>query len=108
MQTSQIQERFSTIERCVDQAAILCRTNHAVPDELRECLTDLERESDEAKQIAQSETDDERIRQCADKLEELGNRAMQACKHAANVDPHVQNAVSQAHDAISSLKHQLH
>lgn len=108
MQASQIQERFSNIEQCVDNAAIACQGSDAVPEELRNCLSELDRESDQAKQIVQSENNDERIRQCVDKLEEIGDRAMQACRQAGNVDPQVQTAVSQAHDAISTLKRQLH
>jgi phage shock protein A len=108
MQTEQVRERFSRIEQYVDNAAKACQTSGAVPDQLRECLNELEQQSDQAKQAAQQDQSDEKLRQCVDNLEEVGDRAMRACKDAGNVDQEIQNALRQAHDAISDLKQQLH
>ena len=40
-------------------------------------------------------------------LEQAGDRALQACRKAGNVDQRVQQAVQRAHDEASSLKKQM-
>ncbi|HYD80762.1 MAG TPA: hypothetical protein VEC06_13210 [Paucimonas sp.] len=109
MEARQVKERFPGIERCIDRAAQLCRITKAVPEDLRACIRELDRESDETRQLLAYEDNDNRIIQSIEKLEKLGDRAVRACLQAGNtVDQEVQDAVQQAHDAISSLKHRLH
>jgi dsDNA-specific endonuclease/ATPase MutS2 len=108
MQTQQIRQKFSNIEQCVDNAARACQQSGAVPEQLRHCLDQLESQSDQAKQMMQAAETDERLRQCVDRMEELGDRAMQECRSASGVDRPVQEAIRQAHDAISDLKRNLH
>lgn len=105
---SQIRERFSQVEQCVDNAAQMCEMSSDVPDRLRTCLSELEQESDHAIQVAEQQQSDDQIRQCVSKLEKIGDRAVQACSQGEYVDQQVQNAVRQARKAISSLKQQLH
>ena len=57
--------------------------------------------------MAQSQ-DEQRIVECVDSLEQLGDRAMQACRRAGSVDPDLRDAVQTAHSELSQLKHQLH
>jgi hypothetical protein len=59
-------------------------------------------------QMMQGPQDEQRIVQCVDDLEQLGDRAMAACRRADSVDPQLKTAVQQAHAELSSLKHQLH
>lgn len=108
MQANQLREEFASIERRIDSASAACQTSNAVPEELRTSLSELGKESDTLLQLIDSEDNDNRIRQCVDRLEKLGDRAMQACSQDSNVDSAVQNEVRQAHDAISALKHRLH
>jgi hypothetical protein len=108
MQTSQVKKEFPKIERYIGNAAGLCQSSSNVPEELRDRLSDLEKESGEAASMLKSESDKNKIVECVDKLESLGDRALQACNHASNVDSVVQKAVQQAHDALSDLKHRLH
>jgi hypothetical protein len=108
MQTSQIREEFAGIKQRIDNATTACQISNAVPDELRECLGELGRESDQARQVIEVENNENRIRQYVDRLEKLGDRAMHACRQDTNVDPQVADVVREAHDAISSLKHRLH
>lgn len=108
MQASQIRERFSQVEQCIDIAAQVCEMSSDVPDRLRTCLSELEQESDHAMQVAEQGQGDDQIRQCVTKLEKIGDRAMQACSQGEYVDAQVQNAVRQARKAISTLKQQLH
>jgi ABC-type transporter Mla subunit MlaD len=109
MQASQVKEQFPRIQRSIDQAAQLCQTSNQVPDDLRNCIAQLDQESDQANQILAQETNDNKIIECVDRLEKLGDRAMEVCKQAGNsVDQDVQSAVKEAHGALSDLKHRLH
>lgn len=108
MQVGQIKERLVAIEQCIDRAARTCQLSPNAPEELRNALSDLERESDQARQMIEVETAEDRYRACVDRLEELGDRMMRECNDAGLVDPGLQAAVTEAHDMISTLKHQLH
>jgi hypothetical protein len=109
MQTSQVRKQFSDIEQCVDRAARACQlADGATPEPLRSCLNRLESESDQAKQALQKESNDSEILDWIDRLEELGDQAVEACKQGEYIDPRVKDAVARAHDAISSLKQRLH
>lgn len=108
MQASQVKEHFPHVKQCIDNAAQLCRITKDVPDELRDSVSELGRESEQAKQVFEQGRDEEHIRQCVTRLEELGDRTLQTCKDAGKLDWDVQSAVREAHDAISELKQQLH
>lgn len=97
-----------TIDQYVNQAARACEISHDVPDDLRDALDQLERASDQAKQLVEAETREDQFVSCVDRLEELGDRAMQSCNQARTVDRHLQTALTQAHDMLSTLKHELH
>jgi hypothetical protein len=108
MQRSQLKEEHASIARRIDSAATACQLSNAVPEELRESLGRLDQESDELRQLLDTAENDNRIIQCVDRLEKLGDRAMHACSQDSNVDPEVEKQVREAHDAISALKHRLH
>jgi len=109
MQPSHVKEEFPRIERSIDNAAQICQTSSGIPDTLRDCLSELDAESDRAKAMFMEEQNGNRIVQAIDRLEKLGDRAMQACKEAgAAVAPDLQKAIQDAHDALSDLKHRLH
>jgi len=52
--------------------------------------------------------DENRIRQWVDDLEQVGDRAEQACQRATKVDAKVKSAVTSVHAELSDLKKQLH
>ncbi len=109
MQASQVKDQFPRIERTIDQAAQLCQSANQVPEKLRRSIAQLDSESEQAKQMLAKETNDSTIIECIDRLEKLGDQAMEACKQAgSSVDQNLQSAVKQAHDQLSNLKHQLH
>lgn len=109
MQPSHVKEEFPRIEQTIDNAAQICQLTSGVPDDLRECLSELDSESDRIKAMLLEEENGNRIRQAVDALEKLGDRAMQACRQSGGqVDERLQNAVKDAHDALSDLKHRLH
>lgn len=112
MQASQLLERFSQVEQCVHNAAELCQMSTDVPDRVRDCVTQLEKQSDRAREVTEQalETDQakEQVRQCLADMEKVGDRALQSFSQADYVDATLQNAVRQARKAISSFKQQLH
>ena len=107
LQSNEIQQRFSHIEQVIGQAAQTCINEATVPPQLRDCIQRLDRQSSMAKEVMQSQ-DENRIRQCVDDLEMLGDEAKRVCKTDAQVTPQLKEAVTRVHDALSELKHQLH
>ncbi len=107
MQANEIQQRFSRIEQTIGQASQACSSASDVPQDLKQCITELDRQTGQARQVMQSQ-DQDRMISCVDDLEELGDRAKAACEQASNVDDSVRDAVMQAHQELSDLKHQLH
>jgi hypothetical protein len=108
MQASQVKHAMPRIERVIDHAAELCQLTNNVPPLVRECLGELERESDAAMHMLSDDWSDQRVRDCVAHLEKLGDRAVQACNQAGSLDDEVAEAVRKAHDALSVLKHDLH
>lgn len=108
MQINQVKERIGRVEQCASDALQACQSASGVTQELQQCVDELDRRSHEAMQLVQGTQDEQRIVQCVDDLEKIGDRAMAACRQADGVDPQLKSAVRQAHDELSSLKHQLH
>lgn len=107
MQTSEIRQRFQHIEQTIHQAAQACQQAGTIPNDLKSCIQELDQKSEQARQSMQSQ-DEGRMRQVVDDLEQIGDRAKDACERAGNVDNSVKNAVMQAHRELSDLKHQMH
>jgi hypothetical protein len=78
-----------------------------VPQELKDCVQQLDQQTGQAKQVMQSQ-DETRIRQSVDNLEQLSDRAERAVERADGVNDQVKSAILQAHSELSNLKHQLH
>lgn len=109
MQASHVKEVFGPVGQIIGKATQLCQLSNKVPEQLRESLDELNRESEQARQLLANENNDNRIIECIDSLEKLGDRAWHACSMAGNtVDDQVRAAVKEAHDALSDLKHRLH
>lgn len=107
MQISEIQRRFSNVQRAVDHASQACRGQQGVPQDLRDCLQQLDQRTSQAQQIFQSQ-DENQIVQCVDELEQISDRAERAMQNAGSVDDDLRNAIDEAHRELSNLKHQLH
>lgn len=107
MQANEIRQRFDHIEQTIHQAAQVCQSAQSVPMDLKDSIQQLDQRSTQAKQVMQSQ-DENKIRQCVDELEELGDRAKDACERASNLDGQLKTAVMQAHRELSDLKHQIH
>ncbi len=109
MQADEVRQRFSQIEQTIRQASQACeRAGTGVPMDLKNCIQQLDSQSSQARQQLQQAGDQQSIIDCVDQLEELGDQAKAACENQTGVDQQLKNAVMQAHQELSQLKHQLH
>lgn len=108
MMTNEIKQRFSRIEQTIHQASQAVQRDADTPQELKDCVQQLDQQTDQAKNVMQQEQDENRIRQCVEQLEELGDRAKDMCERSGGLNEQVKTAVMQAHRELSDLKHQLH
>ncbi|WKB51765.1 hypothetical protein [Eleftheria terrae] len=108
MQMNEVKQHMDRIEQCVSRAAQACESADHVPQDLRSCISELDLRSHEAARMMQTDDDEQHIRQWVGTLEALGDRAMAACRRAGDMDDSLAQAVRQAHDELSQLKHQLH
>ncbi|WP_341314020.1 hypothetical protein WN982_01045 [Paraburkholderia sp. IMGN_8] len=107
LQASEIQKRFTHLEQTIEKASQACHADATLPKDLIDYVDQLDRKSEGAKKIMESK-DENRMRQWVDDLEQLGDRAEQACQRATNVNAKVKNAVTSVHAELSDLKKQLH
>lgn len=108
MRANELQQRFSQVEQSIHQAAQRCQSATSVPMDLKDSIQQLDQRTTQAKDMMQSSQDENQIRQCIDELEQMGDRARDACEHSGSVDSELRSAIMQAHRELSELKHQLH
>jgi CHASE3 domain sensor protein len=106
LQAREIQQRFSTIQQTIKDAEQAVSSGDA-PDELKNCIEKMARESQQAQQVMQSQ-DQQRMVECVDNLESMGDEAKRITRSASTMSPQLQSAVTRVHDELSNLKHQLH
>jgi hypothetical protein len=107
MQANELQQRFDHIEQSIHQAARACELASGVPMDVKDCVQKMDQQTGQARQTLQSQ-DENRIMRCVDELEQMGDRAKDACERAGQVDRQLRDAVMQVHRELSDLKHQLH
>ena len=106
LQAREIQQRFSHIQQTINEAEQVCRSGDA-PDDLRNCIEKMARESQQAQQVMQS-NDQQRMVECVDNLESMGDEAKRISRSASTMSPQLESAVTKVHSELSNLKHQLH
>ena len=107
MEMSQIKQQFAQVEQSIQQAAKALQSDGTAPQELKDCVRELDTQSKQAHTLVEQGDDEEGIQQCIEEMEEIGDRAKDACEEAPKLSPQVKTAVMQAHQKISKLKHQL-
>lgn len=107
LQSSEIQSRFSHLQQTISEASRLLHADSKTPQNLMSCVDELDKECKSANKIMSSR-DEDRIRQCVDDLERIGDRAEQACQQAGGLDSKAKDAVTSMHSELSDLKRQLH
>ncbi len=109
MQMSEVKQKIDQVEQCADEAERAVQSG-SVPSDLRQSVDAMHRQARQAQQACSSQQqqgDQSQLKQVVMQLEQAGDRAMQACRNAGNVDPRVQQAVQRAHEEASNLKKQL-
>ena len=108
MHLHHVKERLSFIEQCIDDAALACRETGFAPEELKAWVRELDRRSDELGFAIEHDADNGRLLACLEMLEEIGDRAVEACRELRHIDPQLRTAVQTAHQEIATLRRQLH
>jgi hypothetical protein len=109
MQMSEVKQQIDRVEQCADEAERAIQSG-AVPSDLRQSVDAMHQQARQVQQACdaqQQQGDPSRLRDMVMQLEQTGDRAVQACRKAGNVDQRVQQAVQRAHDEASSLKKQI-
>jgi hypothetical protein len=106
LQANEIEQRFERISEAIGQASKAIGDGSQSPD-LKECIDKLDRQCGAGRMVVQSH-DEERIRECVEDLEMLGDEAKRAMRSDGQVTPQLMDAVTRVHDELSDLKHQLH
>jgi len=107
LQASEIQKRFTHLQQTVSEASQMCHADATTPKDLMNSMDELDKECRSASRVASSR-DEDRIRQCVDDLERIGDRAERACEQAGGLDTKIKDAVTSMHSELSDLKRQLH
>ena len=107
MQANEIRQQFSGIGETIHQAADACARADGVPMDLKDCVQQMDQRTDQIMQEMQS-ADQSRMVECIDEMEQMGDQAKAACERAGQVNDELREAVMQAHQQLSDLKHQLH
>lgn len=111
MQQDQLRQRINQVEQCAEDAKRSSYGN-TVPAEVRECVDKMYWQARQARaacspQLQQQVAGVDQLRGMVDELEQLGDRAVQACRASGNVDPALEKAVQRAHDETSRLRQQM-
>jgi hypothetical protein len=104
MEVKQIKQELSQVEQLIGRALQAIKNDDAAPSDLRESIKEVDGHARKAKQ-----SQDERIlAQCVEDMEAASDRARDAVVRTIKIDAQTRSAVLEAHDKLSSLKHQLH
>ncbi len=107
LQQSEIQQRFNHLQQTIGEAEQACRNSQDAPEELRDCIEKLSRESKQASSVIQS-NDESRIVECVDSLEELGDELKRVSRNASHMPAHLETLATRVHAELSDFKHKLH
>jgi methyl-accepting chemotaxis protein len=107
LQANEIQQRFTHIQQTVGEAEQACQKSQDTPNEIRDCIQKLSRELQQAQDTMQS-NDQQRIIQCVDGLEDMGDEAKRISRSMPQMPPDVEAAVTRVHAELSDFKHKLH
>ena len=107
LQANEIKQRFTDIQQSIQAANQACKQAGDAPDEIVQCIDKLQRESQQAQRVMQS-NDQQRMVECVDNLESIGDEAKRISRSLPTMPAEVESAVTRVHAELSNLKHQLH
>jgi hypothetical protein len=104
VEANRIKQELQQVEQIIGRALQAVKNNDEVPQDLKDCVQELSRQAQKAKQT-EDETD---LTQCVEEMEAASDRARDAAERAGDLDSQAKTAVLQVHQQLSNLKHQLH
>jgi DNA repair ATPase RecN len=104
LQANEIQQRFTHIQQTIGEAQ---QALADAPNEIRDCIEKLSRESKQATDIIKS-ADQQRVVACVDNLESISDDAKRISRSLPTMPAHLEAAVTRVHAELSELKHKLH
>lgn len=107
LQQNEIQQRYQHLQQTINEAEKECRSDSDTPNEMRDCIEKLARETRQAQSVMQS-NDQRRITECVDSLEAMGDEAKRVSRSASTMPAHLEALVTRVHSELSDFKHQLH
>jgi hypothetical protein len=107
LQHTEAKQRFSRIQRDIEEVAISCSTNPKLPQKIKDCILEWKQHALNAKPVFDS-NDNKQILLCVDDLEKIGERAEAALEHVVDPDTKIRNTILHANHEIADLIKQLH
>ena len=107
LQASEIKLRFSHLQQTIGEAEQACKQSQDAPTEVRNCIEKLSREYKQAQDVMQS-NDQNRIVQCVDSLEAMGDEVKRVSRSLPQMPAHLEAVVTKVHAELSDFKHKLH
>ncbi|MDL2354296.1 MAG: hypothetical protein QFF03_03460 [Pseudomonadota bacterium] len=107
LQANEIQQRISHIQQTIGQAEQACMASADTPPALKAHIQKMAREAKQADAILKS-NDQQRILECVDTLEDMGDDAKRMSRSDSHIAPSVESAVTKVHAELSELKHKMH
>lgn len=107
LQQSEIQQRFSHLQQTLGEAEQAMKQSQDTPNEVRDCIDKLVRESREAEKVIQS-SDQQRITECVDNMEAMGDEVKRVSRSLPQMPAHLEAVVTRVHAELSDFKHKLH
>ncbi|GAB3401511.1 hypothetical protein NX774_12755 [Massilia agilis] len=107
LQQAEIQQRFSHLQQTIVEAEKACKDSTDTPNEVRDCISKLARESKQAEGVIQS-NDQQRITECVDSLEAMGDEVKRLSRSSSHMPAHLEAVVTRVHSELSDFKHHLH
>ncbi|MCW7540607.1 hypothetical protein OOT46_22540 [Aquabacterium sp. A7-Y] len=105
---TRIEQALGRIETLVDQACDVCDLDPSVPQEVKDCLRQLDEETAAARYEHLLEQDRYSIGDHLESLQALTDLAHQACEQNEAVNPAVDSTLEEARREISALRRELH
>ncbi len=107
LQQPEIKQRFTSIERDIEQAATACMSDAEIPQKLKDTVTQWQQHAVKAKQTIESQ-DSKKIKVAVEDLEQIAQRAEVALRDVVGDSSKIRGFVEHAHSELSDLQRKLH
>ena len=105
MQLDRIKDQFPRVEQVIARAEEVCNSDASAPEALKKSVRALGSQRQQAHHLVLNSQDEEGIRECINEMEAESDRAKAACRDG--VSDTLRAVVLQAHAGLSDLKKQV-